>query len=131
MKTNGEGHERLADFTRHNHDSFVREWVQFARTRTPASDGMSKLALEDHVVDILKFIVSDKESSQTGSEQVAKPRGLGEGKAQFARARRKFIPRCVSPTVSISIRWYSEYRALRARQIDRRRAWWRDRCRLR
>src|SRR3569833_1075697 len=86
MKTNGEGHERLADFTRHNHDSIVREWVQVARTRTPASDGMSKLALEDHVVDILKFIATDIESSQTGSEQVAKPRGLGEGESPFRQS---------------------------------------------
>jgi hypothetical protein len=53
------GQERLADFIRHNHASIVKEWTAFARTRSPASDGMTRLALEDHIVDILKFIAAD------------------------------------------------------------------------
>jgi hypothetical protein len=60
-----QGRERLADFIRHNHGAIVKEWVEFARTRSPASDGMSRLALQNHVVDILNFIATDLESPQT------------------------------------------------------------------
>src|SRR5689334_25033922 len=77
--TISQGQERLADFIRHNHASIVKEWIEFARTRSPASDGMSKLALQDHVVDILKFIAKDIESPQTPAEQVDKSHGLAEG----------------------------------------------------
>jgi hypothetical protein len=69
-------HERLADFIRHNHAAIVKEWIEFARTRSPASNGMSKLALEDHVVDILKFVADDLETPQTGTERLDKSHGL-------------------------------------------------------
>ena len=43
----------------------------------PASNDMTPLALRNHIKEILAFIVSDMESSQTGAEQVKKSRGEG------------------------------------------------------
>ncbi|RJF76575.1 sensor histidine kinase [Rhodopseudomonas palustris] len=67
---------RLADFIRHHQAAIVEEWVAFARTRSPASEGMTKLALKDHVVDILRFVVTDIETPQTSHEHREKSLGL-------------------------------------------------------
>jgi hypothetical protein len=40
-----QGQERLATFIRHNQPAISKEWTDFAQTRSPASDRMSKLAL--------------------------------------------------------------------------------------
>jgi hypothetical protein len=45
-----QGHKGLADFIRQNEAAIIKEWVEFARTISPAGDKMSKLALEDHIV---------------------------------------------------------------------------------
>ena len=70
-------HKRLADFIRQNHAPIVKEWIEFARTISPASDKMSKLALEDHIVDILAFVADDLESAQTSRQRFDKSRGNG------------------------------------------------------
>ena len=72
----GRDHERLADFIRHNEAAIVEEWIEFAKTRTPASDAMSRLALKDHIVEILRFVAADLEAPQTRAEQFDKSRGL-------------------------------------------------------
>jgi hypothetical protein len=105
-KATSGGHQRLADLIRQNQPTIVKEWTDFARTCSPASDGMSKLALDDHIVDILKLDADDLESSQTASEQVDKSRGLGQEAGPFVRARLKFIPLFVSLTVLILTKWY-------------------------
>jgi hypothetical protein len=71
-----QGHERrLADFIRQNEAAIVKEWIESARTLSPASDKMSKLALEDHIVDVLGFVADDLESAQTPRERFDKSRG--------------------------------------------------------
>ena len=67
--SNEDRHQRLADFIRQNQPAIIEEWIAFAKTRTPASDGMSKLALKDHIVDILGFVAADLESPQTSSDR--------------------------------------------------------------
>jgi hypothetical protein len=42
--------------------SIVKDWTEFARTLSPTSDKMSKLALEDHIVDILALVADELES---------------------------------------------------------------------
>jgi signal transduction histidine kinase len=109
------GHERLADFIRHNLDAIVEEWIKFARTRSPASDGMSRLALQDHVVDILNFIATDMESPQTGAEQVDKSHGLGD---ELFRESAAEIHSALRVAEGFDIdQMVSEYRALRASVI--------------
>src|SRR6476619_7367564 len=108
------GHERLADFIRHNHAAIVKEWIDFARTRSPASDGMSKLALQDHVVDILKFIAADLESPQTRAEQVDKSHGLAQEDAPFRQSAAE-VHSALRLADGFDIdQMVSEYRALRA-----------------
>ncbi len=82
------GHERrLADFIQQNHAAIVKEWIDFARTISPASDKMTKLALQDHVVDILGFIADDLESAQTARERLDKSRGVGPPENPFSGER--------------------------------------------
>lgn len=107
-------HERLADFIRHNEPSIVDEWTQFARTRSPASDSMTKLALQNHIALILTSIADDLDTPQTDAEQFDKSRGyaphvassnpsVAEGHAALRLEHGFDIQQMVS-----------EYRALRA-----------------
>jgi hypothetical protein len=103
---------RLADFIRQNEAAIVNEWAQFARTLTPASDTMSKLALEDHIVDILKFVANDLESPQTPRQQFDKSRGPQDG--QFSNTAAE-IHAALRLADGFDIdQMVSEYRALRA-----------------
>lgn len=108
------GHLRLANFIRQNEAAIVREWIEFARTRSPASDGMSKLALQDHVVDILKFVSADLESQQTPAEQFDKARGHGDKNGSFRQSAAE-IHAALRLADGFDIdQMVSEYRALRA-----------------
>lgn len=66
---------RLSAFIRPDVESIVEEWESFARKLMPAAEGMSPLALRDHIKNILDFIVTDMESSQTSDEQATKSQG--------------------------------------------------------
>jgi signal transduction histidine kinase len=106
--------ERLADFIRHNQGPIIKEWIDFARTRSPAGDGMSKLALQDHVADILDFVAADLESAQTKKEQVEKSQGLGQGNGVFQQSAAE-IHAALRLADGFDIdQMVSEYRALRA-----------------
>lgn len=67
---------RLSDFIRQNLEPIIKEWIDFAKTRTPASNGMTMLALRDHIEEILTFIADDMETAQTDKQQFDKSRGL-------------------------------------------------------
>lgn len=67
--------QRLSPFIRNNGDLIIREWQDFARTLTTTSAGMTPLALRDHIHQILAFLVSDMDTSQTPSEQSEKSHG--------------------------------------------------------
>lgn len=109
-----QGQERLADFIRHNPAPIVKEWVEFARTRSPASDGMSGLALQDHILEILKFIANDLESPQTSAEQVGKSHGIGQENSPFRQSAAE-IHSALRLANGFNIdQMVSEYRALRA-----------------
>jgi signal transduction histidine kinase len=107
-------HERLVDFIRHNQPAIIEEWIAFARTRSPASDDMSKLALKDHIVDILKFVAADLESPQTPAEQVDKSHGIDHGDGSFRKSAAE-IHAALRLADGFDIdQMVSEYRALRA-----------------
>lgn len=108
------GHVRLGDFVRRNVAQIVHEWIGFAETRIPASEGMTVLALRDHVEEILSFIADDIESSQTRSEQVQKSQGDGpkEGGAHRSAAEVHADLR-LNDGFDLD-QMVSEYRALRA-----------------
>lgn len=108
------GHERLADFIRRNAPAITHEWTEFARSRAPASDKMSKLALEDHITDILRFVAEDLESAQTPAEQVDKSHGKGHGDGPFRQSAAE-VHAALRLADGFDIdQMVSEYRALRA-----------------
>jgi hypothetical protein len=105
---------RLADFIRQNIEPIVAEWISFARTRTPAGDNMTALALQDHVVEILQFIADDIETVQSETQQVAKSRGLGPDDSPFTQTAAE-IHATLRLADGFNIdQMVSEYRALRA-----------------
>ena len=112
--SNEDRHERLADFIRQNQPAIIEEWIAFAKTRTPASDGMSKLALKDHIVDILGFVAADLESPQTSSEQVDKSHGIESGDGALRNSAAE-IHAALRLADGFDIdQMVAEYRALRA-----------------
>jgi signal transduction histidine kinase len=75
---------------------------------------MSRLALQDHIVDILKFVADDLESKQTPSEQMDKSRGLADKDGPFRRSAAE-IHAALRLADGFDIdQMVSEYRALRA-----------------
>jgi signal transduction histidine kinase len=108
------GHKRLADFIRQNQAPIVKEWVEFARTISPASDRMSKLALEDHIVDILGFVAHDLESPQSPRERFDKSRGKGPQDGPLSESAAE-VHAALRLADGFDIdQMVSEYRALRA-----------------
>ena len=104
----------LANFIRRNMEEIIAEWVTFAQTRTPASTGMTKLALRDHIEEILNFIAEDLESPQTALEQVAKSKGDGPKENSINQTAAE-IHATLRLTDGFNIdQMVSEYRALRA-----------------
>lgn len=107
--------KRLASFIEGNLLQIVSEWESFATTLTPAANGMTSLALRDHIYEILEFIVRDIKSEQTKKEQVEKSHGT-----------KKRMPTKTAAETHAALRlmggfnidqMVSEYRALRASVI--------------
>jgi signal transduction histidine kinase len=114
VKTDQQGHKRLADFVRQNQAPIVKEWIEFARTISPAGDKLSKLALEDHIVDILAFVADDLESAQTPRERFDKSRGNGPKDGPFSESAAE-VHAALRLADGFDIdQMVSEYRALRA-----------------
>jgi signal transduction histidine kinase len=107
-------HERLADFIRRNHAPIVKEWTEFARTLSPASDQMSKLALEDHIVELLGFVADDLETAQTARERFDKSRGDGSPDSAFSQSAAELHAALRLADGFDIDQMVSEYRALRA-----------------
>jgi hypothetical protein len=117
----GQRHERLADFIRNNQPAIIQEWIDFAQTRSPASEGMSELALKDHIVDILKFIAADLETPQTLAEQFDKSRGMDAEDGSFRKSAAE-VHAALRLADGFDIdQMVSEYRALRASVVKQ---WW-------
>jgi signal transduction histidine kinase len=107
---------RLPDFIRTHEEQITVEWENFARTLAPAADGMSPLALRDHIQEILSFIANDMESHQTDREQRQKshgegPDGLTAGEEHSAAETHAALRLTGGFNMDQMV---SEYRALRA-----------------
>lgn len=104
---------RLADFIRNRADDIIMEWINFAQTRNPASAGMTRLALKDHIGEILQFVAQDLESHQTQQEQIDKSRGEAAAGPILRSAAEVHAALRHSDGFNID-QMVSEYRALRA-----------------
>jgi signal transduction histidine kinase len=102
---------RLADFIIENIEPILQEWENFAKTITPAAEGMDAEALRDHAEQMLRVIADDLRTSQTASERIAKSHGEAPAATEATPAETHAIVRQSSGfTVAQMI---SEYRALR------------------
>ena len=107
--------KRLSLFISENVELIVGEWEIFARTLTPSSEGMTSLALRDHIHQILDFITKDIPSSQTEKEQTTKSKGNKKDVIKNTAAETHAALR-LSGGFNIE-QMVSEYRALRASVI--------------
>ncbi len=112
----GESPMRLASFIRSQAPRIVVEWENFARNLMPAAEGMTPLALRDHIKDILTFVADDIESSQSKDEQVRKSRGekLPDPAQDSAAETHASLRQAGGFNMNQMV---SEYRALRASVI--------------
>ena len=110
-----EDRRRLPAFVSENIKPIVVEWENFARTLTPTSDGMTPLALRDHIHLILQFIVDDIRSEQTPKEETIKSKGK-KARNRASTAAETHAALRLSGGFNIG-QMTSEYRALRASVI--------------
>lgn len=103
---------RLSEFIRGNHEAIFAEWESFAVTLLPAAGDMTRLALRDHVEEILTAICEDLESPQAAGEQSAKSRGQGDEHRMEAVGKAHAALR-IQDGFKLS-QLVAEYRALRA-----------------
>lgn len=106
---------RLADFILANREPILVEWEAFARTCTPASDGMNIAELRDHANDMLTVIAADLATPQGGRAQSEKAKGRAPVAAGRSAATRHGADRAESGFTTGQM--VSEYRALRASVI--------------
>ena len=107
-----EERRRLPVFMTENIKPIVVEWENFARTLTPTSDGMTPLALRDHIHQILQFIIVDIQSEQTPKEETVKSRGE-KARSRTSTAAETHAALRLSGGFNIG-QMTAEYRALRA-----------------
>src|SRR5476651_942294 len=69
----------LAGFIEQHRKKIIKEWVEFARSLRPWSEGMSDKALQDHAEELLTALVGDMESPQSKSQQAEKSKGHAVG----------------------------------------------------
>lgn len=66
---------RLADFILSNMEPILQQWEDFARTLTPAADGMDSPALRDHAEQMLRTIAADLQTPQSHEARIVKSQG--------------------------------------------------------
>jgi signal transduction histidine kinase len=66
---------RLADFILQNMEPILQQWEDFAKTMTPAAEGMDALALRDHAEHMLLTIAADLQTPQTPEARILKSHG--------------------------------------------------------
>ncbi len=103
---------RLTQFIEQHHQKIIKEWVEFARTLRPWSEGKSDKELQDHAEELLTAVVSDMTSSQTSLEESEKSKGRSEEGA-LTRVGFKHASARLEAGFRLE-QMVSEYRALRA-----------------
>lgn len=66
---------RLAEFILHNMEPILQQWEDFARTMTPAAEGMTTAALRDHAEEMLHTIAADLQTPQSHEARMLKSQG--------------------------------------------------------
>jgi signal transduction histidine kinase len=109
----------LPDYIEQNLDRLIEEWVEFARTRLPASEFMGTEALTNGSKELLQAIIADMKSPQTEEQRAAKGRGEGDRrKSTVGKTAREHAENRLQGGFTLD-QVVSEYRALRASVIRR------------
>jgi signal transduction histidine kinase len=66
---------RLADFIQQNMEPILQQWEDFAKTLTPAAEGMDALALRDHAEQMLRTIAADLQTHQSHETRILRSHG--------------------------------------------------------
>lgn len=66
---------RLADFIQQNMEQILQQWEDYAKTLTPAAEGMDALALRDHAEQMLRTIAADLQTHQSHETRILKSHG--------------------------------------------------------
>ena len=103
---------KLGQFIHDHHKTIIGEWVQFASTIHPWSEGMTRKALEDHAEELLTAIVSDMEGSQSSLQRSEKAQGRASAGALTSIGQKHASDRLETGFKLDQL--VSEYRALRA-----------------
>lgn len=103
---------RLNEFIQANHKTIIEEWVGFARTLRPWSQGMSDKGLRDHAEELLTAVVSDMKAPQTTRQRSEKSKGNAVD-GELAAIGQKHASDRLETGLQLN-QLVSEYRALRA-----------------
>lgn len=102
---------RLADFIQNNMEPILQQWEDFAKTLTPASEGMDALALRYHAEHMLRTIAADLKTSQSPEARILQSHGSAPRTSTITSAESHADLRHASGfTIGQVI---AEYRALR------------------
>lgn len=102
---------RLADFILENIEPILQQWEDFAKTMTPAADGMDSAALRDHAEQMLLAIAADLQTPQSDKARISKSHGEAPPASEITPAETHADIRLTSGfTIAQMI---AEYRALR------------------
>ncbi|MBK5962968.1 hypothetical protein CCR95_02385 [Thiocystis minor] len=109
---------RLSEFIRQDLEAILQEWETFAASLLEPDQKMDKIALRDHVKDILKAIAVDLTEPQTEWAEKQKSKGHNDlldakGKASITHGKER-LASGFSLNAAVA-----EYRALRASVIRR------------
>lgn len=109
----------ISDFTEQQLDQIVDEWVEFARTRVPASQEFTREELADHAKVLLLAITADIRQAQGAGARHEKSQGDNPDNApQITRMARDHATQRFNQGFSFD-HLVSEFRALRASVIRR------------
>lgn len=103
---------RLSAFITAHMADILAEWDGYARTLTPAADGMTLVALRDHAEGMLRAIALDIETPQTEAERHQK--SLGESDDASASSAASVHGRDRHASNFSLVQLSGEFRALRA-----------------
>lgn len=103
---------RLADFILAHRERILADWEEFARTCTPASEGMDITALRDDASRMLTVIAADLRTPQSAHAQSEKSKGRAPDVAGTSPATAHGGDRAAAGFTTVQM--VSEYRALRA-----------------
>ena len=102
---------RLADFILENIEPILQQWEDFAKTMTPAANGMDSVALRDHAEQMLLAIAADLRTAQSVKARIAKSHGKASPSPDATPAETHADIRYSSGFTIAQV--IAEYRALR------------------